>query len=51
MYYAQAPGMGCGIVKELHFEMLPADAEPRVPPARHSPVCLAVFSPEAGPDH
>jgi len=40
---AQAPGMGCSVVKELHFEMLPADAEPRVPPARHGRVCLAVY--------
>ena len=40
---AQAPGMGCSVVRELHFEMLPADAEPRVPPARHGRVCLAVY--------
>ena len=44
---AQAPGMGCSIVRELHFETLPADAEPRVPPPRHSSVCLAVYAPSA----
>jgi len=40
---SRAPGLGCGVARELHFEMLPADAEPRLPPPRHGPVCLAVY--------
>jgi len=47
--YALAPGLGCSVVKELRFEMLPADAEPRIPPPRHARVCLALYQPPVEP--
>ena len=33
----------CGVVRDLRFGMLPADAEPQRLPSRHAPVCLAVY--------
>src|SRR4051812_34159426 len=46
----QSSGFGCRVMKELRFEMLPANADLPLPTTRRTPVCLAAYLPsEAGP--
>jgi hypothetical protein len=41
----RSAGFGCTAVKELRFEMLPANADPPPVTSRRTPVCLAVYHP------
>ncbi|HET7812410.1 MAG TPA: hypothetical protein VFL16_17705 [Steroidobacteraceae bacterium] len=46
MHAGRSVGVGCTALKELRFEILPANAEPPVPTTRRTPVCLAVYRPQ-----